>query len=195
MNATTVYSKTISGTDELTNRTLKLPQALRRVLILVDGTHTLAELMLMAEQVGAPADAFAQLLKMGLIASVENGAKTAAPATQKSPPPAPPIASVQRGLVNDGANAKPQNTPPSAAASSTNAGASNKLNFDLVQAKRQLVKLIEKHLGPGGERIAVTIEDATDKKEFLAAAMKAKAILHNVAASSVNDPFWLSIGI
>ena len=67
--------------------------------------------------------------------------------------------------------------------------------FDLALTKRQLVKLVEKHLGPSAEQIALAIKALTTNNDFMKAAMKTKSILHNIKPASINDPLWGVIGI
>ncbi len=182
MNTNTAYSKSISGMSELANRTLKLPQALRRVLILVDGTQTQQQLTEASQKVGAPADAFQQLLAMGLIAPVEFGFGA-------EPAAAPSVRSMATPQMQ--AEIPQQKVPhvwPNAASTSN-----SKPIAELATIQRQLVKLIEKHLGPSGTGIALIVEAATNRNDFMVAAMKTKGILHNLKPASVNDPFWATI--
>ncbi len=196
MDNKTVYSKTIAGMGELTNRKLKLPHALRHVLILVDGAHTEQQLNETAQKMGAPADTFKQLLALGLIAPVEFGFD--AP-TQPQSVPLRSNDTPNRGMqaVEMKAEAPPQKVShlwpaPTGAGTGT---ANGKPTFDLNTTKRQLVKLIEKHLGPGGESLAIAVEDAKTQNDFMSAAMKTKGILHNIKPTSVSEPFWATIGI
>jgi hypothetical protein len=189
MDNKTVYSKSIAGMGEITNRKLKLPHALRHVLILVDGAHTAQQLNETAQKMGAPADTCQQLLALGLIAPVEFGFGA---------PAAPQSASLRPANVqNRGVPAAPTQAaaPVQKAAHAPTATANGQPAFDLNVTKRQLVKLIEKHLGPSGESLAISIENAKTQNEFMSAAMKTKGILHNIKPTSLNEPFWATIGI
>jgi hypothetical protein len=192
MDNNTVYSKSIAGMGELTNRKLKLPHTLRHVLILVDGAHTAQQLNETAQKMGAPADTCQQLLALGLIAPVEFG--FSAPVARQSAPLRP------AGMPNRGAPVAPtQSAAPlqkaSPIAPAPIGTANGKPAFDLNITKRQLVKLIEKHLGPSGERLAISVEDAKTQSEFMSTAMKTKGILHNIKPNSLTEPFWATIGI
>jgi hypothetical protein len=80
MDANTRYQKTRKGEEEIKNRQLKLPQKLRTMLILIDGTKTLAQLNESAAQLGAGADFASVLEGQGLIAAASGGAAAPAPA-------------------------------------------------------------------------------------------------------------------
>ncbi len=67
--------------------------------------------------------------------------------------------------------------------------------FDLRNAQKQLVKLIEKTLGPSGERFALSVESTNTKDEFLAIASNTKTVLTSVNARAASDPFWATIGL
>jgi DNA-binding FrmR family transcriptional regulator len=68
------YLKTEAGTNEIKTRALKLSGQLRNLLLMVDGFKTGAELEAIAQSLGAPAGALAELVQRGLIA---DGAITA----------------------------------------------------------------------------------------------------------------------
>ena len=67
MSAKTVFLKTDSGLEEVTNRKRKLPAKLRTMLILIDGQHDEAALIYDAQSIGAPADFLERLMSMDLI--------------------------------------------------------------------------------------------------------------------------------
>lgn len=60
--------KTAQGQDELTSRRRRLGQRHRTVLLLVDGRRSADEVRALAQQAGAPACCFDELLSLGLIA-------------------------------------------------------------------------------------------------------------------------------
>lgn len=64
---TTVPTKTASGNDELRQRTHRLGQRHRTILFLIDGRRTLHEVLHLAEQAGASAAHFDELLQLGLV--------------------------------------------------------------------------------------------------------------------------------
>jgi len=65
-----VYRKTELGLSEVKERKHKLSPRVRTMLILIDGTHTEAQLMEEAAGVGAPADFLDQLIAAGLVERV-----------------------------------------------------------------------------------------------------------------------------
>jgi hypothetical protein len=60
-------SKTEAGRDEIRLRSRRLPNALRSILLLVDGQRTVGQLRGVIVGLHAPADALEQLVGMGLI--------------------------------------------------------------------------------------------------------------------------------
>lgn len=83
MNDTDIFVKTEAGTQEVRSRTLKLPQRLRTMLIMIDGSLSAPQLQQAADQLGAPSDFLAALEAQGLVRRLR--AQAAAP----SPRPAP----------------------------------------------------------------------------------------------------------
>ncbi len=90
MNDQDLYGKTPAGFEEVRGRGLKLPQRLRTMLIMVDGTRTVAQLRDAAQTLAAPADFLNLLVGMGLVApeGVSQASRSAA-APQQSPSSAP----------------------------------------------------------------------------------------------------------
>ncbi|HEX3061652.1 MAG TPA: hypothetical protein VHP55_03245 [Usitatibacter sp.] len=70
MAAADIYRKTDLGLAEVKERRHKLNPRVRTMLIMIDGSHTEAQLMEGAEGVGAPRDFLDQLLAAGLIERV-----------------------------------------------------------------------------------------------------------------------------
>ena len=62
-----VLNKTDAGRDEIQQRSRKLPNALRSILLLVDGHRSVGQLHDVITGLHAPADALEQLIAMGLI--------------------------------------------------------------------------------------------------------------------------------
>lgn len=89
MNDQDLYGKTAAGFEEVRGRALKLPQRLRTMLIMVDGTRTVAQLREAAQTLAAPADFLELLAGMGLVA-LEGAAPARAVAA--SPVAASPVA-------------------------------------------------------------------------------------------------------
>ena len=69
MDDSETYVKTASGLDEVRTRALKLSQRLRTMLIMVDGTRTVAQLRQAQMALSAPPDFLANLVALGLVAS------------------------------------------------------------------------------------------------------------------------------
>lgn len=67
MADTDVYRKTALGVAEVKERRVKLNPRVRTMLIMIDGSHTEAQLREGAAGVGAPEDFLEQLLSAGLI--------------------------------------------------------------------------------------------------------------------------------
>jgi hypothetical protein len=70
MDASAIYRKTDKGTDELKSRGKNLPQRLRTMLILIDGTRTVAELQPAAAKMGGEGDFITVLERQGLVEPV-----------------------------------------------------------------------------------------------------------------------------
>ena len=68
MDQTGIYTKTAAGSDELKTRAHGLSMRLRAILIMVDGTRTVAQLREAAAGLGAPPDCLDTLLAAGLVA-------------------------------------------------------------------------------------------------------------------------------
>jgi hypothetical protein len=67
MSTTTVPIKTPLGHEELRQRTQKLGQRHRTILFLIDGQRPLGEVLKLAEQAGAAASHFDELVRLGLV--------------------------------------------------------------------------------------------------------------------------------
>lgn len=79
MDPKAIYRKTGKGEEEIRTRSAKLPPKLRTMLILVDGVKPYAELLRVAQQLGA-GDNFAKTLAdVGLIEAAGGAQPAAAP--------------------------------------------------------------------------------------------------------------------
>ena len=96
MNPGEIYAKTEDGVRELKERTRNLPIALRSVLIIVDGTRTVAEVLERARALRVDVSALATLERAGLIAQ-----RFSAPSSAESDAAPPPRSEneVQRFLA------------------------------------------------------------------------------------------------
>lgn len=87
MNDSETFVKTPLGLDEVRSRALKLSQRLRTMLIMVDGTRTVAQLRQAQLTLNAPPDFLENLLALGLVVSdmaPANPASRAAESTQRA---------------------------------------------------------------------------------------------------------------
>src|SRR4051812_17674857 len=84
MDTNAVYQKTPKGEDEIKTRNAKLPQKLRTMLILVDGTKTGGELQGVAQRLGITEDYIGTLEAQGLITRI-GGSAAAAPRAAEGP--------------------------------------------------------------------------------------------------------------
>ena len=89
MDAGILYQKTRKGEEEIRERRAKLPQKLRTMLILIDGSKTAGQLNVVAKQLGIAEDYIKLLEGQGLITAA-GGTPGAAPA------PSAPQDEVQR---------------------------------------------------------------------------------------------------
>jgi hypothetical protein len=92
MNDQDLFGKTAAGFDEVRGRALKLPQRLRTMLIMVDGTRSVAQLREAAQTLAAPSDFLDLLLGMGLVALEGATPRSRASAAQQAAAPATPAA-------------------------------------------------------------------------------------------------------
>lgn len=77
MDDSDVFVKTASGLDEMRTRALQLSQRLRAMLIMFDGTRTVAQLRHAQLALGAPPDFLESLVALGLVASDRASARAA----------------------------------------------------------------------------------------------------------------------
>ena len=89
MNPNVRFTKTEKGQDEIRNRTHRLNPKLRQMLVLVDGSKPIGELVAAAASLGGDATVLELLVRDGFIAPIDGPAAAAAPA-RPSAPPAPP---------------------------------------------------------------------------------------------------------
>jgi len=92
MDSREIYTKTEAGREEIRTRALRLPGAIRTILLLVDGRRPVSQLQELIAGGKAPADALEQLLSQRLIELVVPVAPPVAP----PPPPPEPVAAPAR---------------------------------------------------------------------------------------------------
>jgi len=89
MDPNVVYHKTRKGEDEIKARGAKLPQKVRTMLILIDGTRSAAQLGSVAKQLGVAEDFIGILEGQGLIAAAAAAQGSASGAPAQAAPAAP----------------------------------------------------------------------------------------------------------
>ncbi|MBL8524647.1 MAG: hypothetical protein JNN20_13230 [Betaproteobacteria bacterium] len=67
--------------------------------------------------------------------------------------------------------------------------------FDLEAMKRSAVKAIEAILGPNGESLAIAIERAKTRADFVAQAEKTREIVRAMGGQRRADEFWSKTGL
>jgi hypothetical protein len=82
MNLDEIYAKTELGTKELVERTMGLAIDVRRLLILVDGKHTVAQVLARGRAFHADTEAFEQLERTGLVSRLFGARSTARSASE-----------------------------------------------------------------------------------------------------------------
>ena len=108
MELNQVYFKTSKGLEEIQNRTYKLAASLRRLLIMVDGRSTAAEMIQRLTTLGDVAIALGELEAGGFIAS---GASVEASAGSRVSVPPPKAVTIRPPAAPAGATPTPSPTP------------------------------------------------------------------------------------
>lgn len=90
MDGSEIFAKTSAGSEEMRSRDRRLPQRLRTLLIMVDGTRTAVQLQAAAATIGAPEGAVQTLIDLGLIVAQE-ATRAAAPAGPPAPAALPTV--------------------------------------------------------------------------------------------------------
>ena len=142
-----VPNKTDAGRDEIQSRTLKLPNGLRSILLMVDGQRNGAQLRGVAAGLKAPDDALQQLQAMGLIAVPQSLAAAAAATIREAARPA---------SANEPAPVAP--APVSGPSAANGYSALYTLMSDTVR----------EHLGLRGYFLQLKVERCTDVGELIA---------------------------
>lgn len=168
MDSTDVYVKTPQGQDEIATRSRQLPARMRSLLIMVDGRHSVGQLL---AHNPAPAEAqasLAGLLDAGLIALVST------PAAPDSTPAAASTPAADSGAVAASATA----SAPAAAAA------------DIGSIKRFICTTLHDALGPDADLFTGRVEAAPDMAALLPQAEKMREVLRGTSGSRKADLFW-----
>lgn len=148
-----VPNKTEAGRDEIQNRTLKLPNGLRSILLMVDGQRNVAQLRGVMSGLKSPDDALQQLETLGLIAVPQSLAAAAAATIRESARPAtPPSPGPERNV--------PAFSAPGAPSPSAASGYSALYTL--------MSETVREHLGLRGYFLQLKVERCTDMGELLA---------------------------
>jgi hypothetical protein len=161
MDGTAVLAKTAKGAEEVKSRAHGLPQKLRSLLIMVDGTSTARDLI--AKFGGIP-DVEAGLQGLVDQGFVEiRGAPPAAPRAPASASPAP---------------ASPPATPPASAPPPTR-----------VQAMSALTRMLHDAIGPDADMLTGRLEKAKTRAEFMTAIERCTDTLEALAGKARAQAF------
>lgn len=141
MDDTTVYTKTAQGATEVAARGAGLSLTQRRVLIMVDGKRTVAELAPYAKP-GELTDVLTLLEGLALVERIGGAPPPSAPPTPPAPAAAAAVAS------------------PVAAAARGDLETDDRNVITLEEARRRAVRGLIDRVGPDGEVLAERIERA-----------------------------------
>jgi len=160
-----VFEKTPQGLAEVASRSAGLSLQARRVLIMIDGSRTLAELAPLAPH-GTLDDVINLLHGRGLIRTVGEeedtslaGAWNSGPQTSSNLP--------LSGRTQDGGG--PSSRPSSATdrnAASAAAAPDDRVYLTIDEVKRRAVHELNERLGPDGEPMAMRIERSSGAEEL-----------------------------
>ncbi len=100
MNSNDIVIKTAKGVAEVEARSKRLPQRLRTILIMMDGTLTAGKLQEIAAKMGVPPDFLDSLQAEGLIETGSAAPASVAAATVAAPPVADRFRAAQK-FMND----------------------------------------------------------------------------------------------
>ncbi len=168
MDEARVYRKTAAGQIEVAARSGSLSLATRRVLILVDGKRSVAELApLLPGEIGSAID---MLVEKGYIEPA--GSVDAAPVAPAAPAASATVSPAPRTLsdVSD---------------------PSRFMSID--EAKRRAVRELTDRLGPGAEYIALKIEQCRGVDELRACLHDAERVLVNTLGERAAQEFRLAL--
>lgn len=164
-----VYIKTAKGQEEIQKRTYKLSASLRRLLIMVDGRSTAAEMIERLSSMGDITPTLIELETSGFIASLSPPEPPAAPVSVATPVTKPPASSAdpqsERMLL--------QNiweidnwTGASSPGSSSTSGGIPQPQFNLEKAKGFIRSILLAAMGPSAGRRVDRVEATTSAEEL-----------------------------
>lgn len=98
-------------------------------------------------------------------------------------------------LLRDGFIAPAHGKAPESAVETPPAANTVTTNFELETAKRNVVKMIESLLGPGGESLALAIEGSKTRAEFAQHAERTRGIVSRLSGPRKGTEFWTKTGL
>jgi hypothetical protein len=148
LNPSAIFRKTSSGVAEISTRALGLRPELRRLLIMIDGTSSVAKLASAAPK-GNIDELLDELLALGVIDSAIVGMRLSL-TTLEAPAPTPMSAPTVSARMMSA------QTQTGSAADATLGNAPSQEQF--VAARRAAVRFVNDSLGPSAEAIAIRLE-------------------------------------
>lgn len=197
-----VYIKTAKGQEEIQKRVYRLPTALRRLLIMVDGRSTAAEMIERLKSMGDIAPALAELEAGGFIASAslyqQSAPANAAPAptasasTPAPAPASPPAASdhpkSERLLMQNIWESDDWTHAPATPAAGSAGSAYPRFNLD--KAKSFIRATLLAAMGPSAERRINRVEAATSVEELRLELDAIREMLPQVLSNRRAEQTW-----
>jgi hypothetical protein len=176
MTLTDIFRKTHAGQLAFSSGATSLPQALKMLLIMVDGRHDVAHLMNVAKVFGEPKALLQELLDKGLIEPLSS-------ASTEPPPAAQPTSE-----ASVFATTTPLNTP-SMLGELAGGTASLRQIADIERATKTLrieaSRFLEAKLGPTSEALRLRIERAKSQQDLATLLDGARAIVAEVRGEKV----------
>jgi hypothetical protein len=154
-----VYHKSAKGAEAIATRQHGLSPKQRSMLIMVDGKHSVEELVPLAQMLGNTEELLGQLLDQGFIEP--GGSVSSAPA---------PLASAPAAL--------------SPAAAPTHGP-----GLTLVEAQRFVSRRLTDLLGPNAEELCLRIEGTKNVHDFQVAVARAEGMLRQFRSAHVAEEF------
>ena len=187
-----VYIKTAKGQEEIQKRLYKLPASLRRLLIMVDGRSTAAEMIERLTSMGDIATALSELEAGGFIASLFPANKpppapVLTPATK--PLPATDAPQSERMLLRNIWETDDWMSPSQPGASST-AGGTLQPRFNLDKAKSFIRTLLLATMGPGAGHWIDRVEATKSVEELRVELDAIREMLPKVLSKRQAEQTW-----
>lgn len=161
-----IYRKTAKGQQEIAERTARLPQLLRNLLIMVDGKKPADIIVTSLNAIGDVTDGLSRLLDDGFIE---------------------PIKSSDRSTLPDLA---PHAGAPSVAVAPITMG-----GIGLPEARRRLSRLAYATLGPSGEQLIERIERSRSFEVLIAEASRCRDAIEFTRGRLASDKFWEGVEV